>query len=87
MGDVTDAPHRAAATRLRQLIATYLDSRDLVMMGGHTPGQDPVLDQAIALWPQIRALIAQDQDSRATLADSRAALLDLLGADTTGARL
>lgn len=84
MGDVTDPAHRAAATRLRQLIATYLDNRDLVMMGGYTPGQDAVLDQAMTLWPQIRALIAQDQDSACALADSRSALMALLGNDAVG---
>jgi flagellum-specific ATP synthase len=79
MGDVTDAAHRAAAARLRQLIATYLDNRDLVMMGGYGAGQDPVLDQALALWPQIRALITQEQEERAGLTESRSALLALLG--------
>ena len=78
MGDVTDPAHRAAANGLRRLIASYMDNRDLVMMGGHTPGQDADLDQAMALWPQIRALIAQDHDSGCSLADSRAQLLALL---------
>jgi flagellum-specific ATP synthase len=66
---------------LRHLIATYLDNRDLVMMGGHTPGQDRDLDQALLLWPQIRALIAQDQDSRCPLGESCSQLLALLGDD------
>jgi flagellum-specific ATP synthase len=78
MGDVTDPAHRAAANGLRRLIASYMDNRDLVMMGGHSPGQDPDLDRAMALWPQIRALIAQDHDSRCSLDDSRAQLLALL---------
>jgi flagellum-specific ATP synthase len=81
MGDVTDAAHRGAAARLRQLIATYLDNRDLVMMGGYTPGQDPDLDRAMALWPGIRGLVMQDQGSRCTLTESRDALLALVGDD------
>lgn len=81
MGDVTDAAHRAAATRLRQLIATYQENRDLVMMGGYTPGQDAVLDQAMSLWPQIRALIAQDSESACRLGDSLAAMRAVLGDD------
>jgi flagellum-specific ATP synthase len=81
MSDVTDPAQRAAAGRLRHLIATYLDNRDLVMMGGHTPGQDRDLDQALLLWPQIRALIAQDQDSRCPLGESCSQLLALLGDD------
>jgi len=79
MPDVTDAAHRAAANRLRQLVSSYLDNRDLVMMGGYAKGQDPVLDEALHLWPRIRALMAQDQDEGATLHDSRAALMELFG--------
>jgi flagellum-specific ATP synthase len=83
MGDVTDSQHRSAALHLRQLISSYMDNRDLVMMGGYSAGQDKVLDQAMALWPQIRALITQGQHDSSTLAESRAALLALAGVDST----
>lgn len=79
MPDVTDPAHRRAAQRFRQLIASYMDNRDLVMMGGYAAGQDRVLDEALRLWPQLSALIAQDLDEHASLADSRAALLALTG--------
>nr|WP_240335385.1 FliI/YscN family ATPase [Pseudotabrizicola algicola] len=83
MPDVTDPEHRAAALRLRQLVSAYFDNRDLVIMGGYAVGQDPILDEALRLWPQIRALIAQAQEERATLQDSRAALLALVGTGAT----
>lgn len=79
MPDVTDRNHQAAALRLRQLVAAYMDNRDLVMMGGYAPGQDATLDEALRLWPEIRALIAQDSDAPVSLAESRAALLALVG--------
>ncbi len=41
------------ATRLRGLIARYEDSRDLRAMGAYTPGNDPDLDQALALVPRL----------------------------------
>lgn len=78
MGDVTDTAHQAAALHLRRLIDSYMENRDLVLMGGYTAGQDAVLDQALTLWPQIRDLIAQDRALRADLASSRAALDALL---------
>lgn len=80
MPDVTDPDHRRAALRLRQLVSSYMDNRDLVLMGGYASGQDPVLDEALRLWPRIRALIAQDQHEAVTLAESRAALLALIDA-------
>jgi flagellum-specific ATP synthase len=79
MPDVTEPAHRAAALRLRQLVASYLDNRDLVMMGGYATGQDPVLDDALRLWPQIKGLMAQGQDEGVNLDDSIAQLLALLG--------
>ena len=79
MPDITDPDHRAAAQRLQQLIAAYMDNRDLVMMGGYAAGQDPVLDEALRLWPRIQALLAQGQTEHASLADSRAAVLSLFG--------
>lgn len=74
MPDVTDRAQQAAALRLRQLVSAYLDNRDLVMMGGYAPGQDTVLDEALRLWPEIRALIAQNGDEAVSLDTSRAAL-------------
>lgn len=79
MPDVTDPDHRKAAQKLRQLIASYMDNRDLVLMGGYAAGQDKVLDEALRVWPQIAALVAQDLDTHAGLDDSRAALLALTG--------
>lgn len=79
MPDVTDKAHRAAALRLRQLVSAYVDNRDLVIMGGYAAGQDALLDEALRLWPQIRAFVAQAQDEATSLADCRAALLALVG--------
>lgn len=79
MNDIVDADHRRAANRLRQLIATWTENRDLMLMGGYAAGQDPDLDSALRLWPQIRAFIAQDMDEPASFADSRSALFDLIG--------
>jgi len=79
MPDVTDGVHRAAALRLRQLVSSYFENRDLVIMGGYATGQDALLDEALRLWPQIRALISQGLEEAATLEESRAALLSLVG--------
>ncbi len=79
MSDITDPAHRAAAQKLRRMIALYMDNRDLMLMGGYVPGQDPDLDEAIRLWPRIEAMIRQPAHEPSDFAASRAALLDLTG--------
>ncbi len=78
MSDVTDAPQRRAALRLRELVAAWIENRDLVMMGGYVAGQDATLDTALRLWPRILAFLGQDRDLRVSLGQSREELLAVL---------
>lgn len=79
MTDVTDRAQQQAALRFKHLVASYQSNRDLMMMGGYSPGQDKDLDEAVRLWPAIRALIAQQADEPVDMAQSRAALMELCG--------
>ncbi len=79
MKDITSKHHGQAARHLRRLIALYTENRDMMLMGAYTPGQDPHLDEAVRLWPQIEAFIRQDTDQNVSLDDSIAALLALTG--------
>lgn len=79
MADVTDRAHQLAAQRFRKLIAAYQANRDLMLMGAYSPGQDKDLDDAIRLWPQLRAFIAQDPLEPVGLMASREALIALCG--------
>jgi flagellum-specific ATP synthase len=53
-----------AVTKLRRLIARYEDTRDLRLMGGYRSGNDPELDNAIAIVPRIYEAIAQSPQSK-----------------------
>ena len=77
MNDVVTPEHRAAGARIRQLISLYMDNRDLMLMGGYTPGQDPDLDEAVRLWPAMQALIRQDPHDPSPYAQSVEAALAL----------
>ena len=79
MDDIVDPAHAAAAAKLRKYITLYFENRDLMLMGGYTAGQDSELDRAIELWPRIVDLITQSQKEKASLADSRAALINVVG--------
>jgi flagellum-specific ATP synthase len=52
--------HRDAAGKLRDMLATYKRSEDLITIGAYTPGSNPKLDKAVNLKSQIDALLKQD---------------------------
>lgn len=79
MNDIVEPEHRDAAQRLRRLVSLYMDNRDLMLMGGYTPGQDADLDQAIALWPQIVEFVSQKPHDKAAYNASLTDLLALVG--------
>lgn len=62
MHRVIDPAHAAAAAKLRARLATYEENRDLVMLGAYQKGRDPVIDDAIAAYPGIEALLRQKRD-------------------------
>ncbi len=80
MNDIVTPEHRIAGARVRQLVSLYMDNRDLMLMGGYTPGQDADLDEAVRLWPQLQDLIRQDPHEPSPFPQSVQATLDL----TTG---
>jgi type III secretion protein N (ATPase) len=48
MPAVTSVEHRAAAGRLRELLAAWERDRDLISLGAYRQGSDPTTDEAIA---------------------------------------
>ena len=70
MHDLVSPETGEAARRLRALIATREDNRDLVMMGAYRAGSDPVLDQALELSPVIDAFLQQPRGAAVGLSDA-----------------
>ena len=77
MNEIASRRQMALARRLRQVIATYNQSRDLVTLGAWRPGANPQLDQAVALWPAVQKYLDQDLSERATFDGSVAGLGEL----------
>ena len=77
MDDVVDAPHRAAAAHLRQILATYERQRDLILLGAYRRGVDPATDEALDRVDAVEAFLRQPRDERAPRDESRARLLEL----------
>jgi flagellum-specific ATP synthase len=59
--------------RLKSLMARFEDTRDLRLMGGYQPGNDPDLDQAVTIVPRIYEALRQDP----SMPLSRDAFMDL----------
>jgi flagellum-specific ATP synthase len=67
-----------AARRFKQLFSAYRRARDLIAVGAYVRGSDPVVDRAIALFPQLSAFLQQDLAERASEGDSRKRLRELV---------
>lgn len=63
MPAITETAHRATASQLRDLLATYQKASDLINIGAYAPGSNPTIDQAIALMPSILDFLRQDAHS------------------------
>ena len=77
MNDIAATKQLQAAQYFRRLVALYMENRDLILMGGYAPGQDPDLDMAVQLWPQLMAHIQQPFNESADAAQSVQALIEL----------
>ncbi len=79
MNEIVDEKHIQASIKFRELVTTYNENRDLLMMGGYTQGQDKILDQAIALWPKITEFIKQKEDKIENFSASLSQLMQVFG--------
>jgi FliI/YscN family ATPase len=77
MNDVVTSEHRAAADSIKQLLAAYQQSEDLITIGAYQMGSNPLVDLAIRLREPIDSFLKQSSSERVTLEDSIAALLRL----------
>ena len=78
MVDVVTRDHSIAADRLKQLINVYNENKDLILMGGYAPGQDPDLDEAYKKWPKIVEFLKQSPSKVERFDNAAQALTALL---------
>ncbi|MDB5777120.1 MAG: fliI [Herbaspirillum sp.] len=77
MHNITTPEHQQLTRRLKQLYSRYQRNRDLISVGAYSPGSDPVLDQAIRLYPKIEAFLQQAIPERADVSESLGQLTSL----------
>jgi flagellum-specific ATP synthase len=59
MSHLASPTEREVATEVRRLLAVYEASRDLVELGAHQPGVNPLLDRAVELKPALDQILMQ----------------------------
>jgi flagellum-specific ATP synthase len=79
MPSVCSPEHLDKTRRLRQLIAAYTASEDLIRVGAYQKGADPTLDRAIQILPALNSFLQQKKNENAVFDATRDALLALPG--------
>lgn len=74
MVNLVSPEHLDFIRRFKVLFSRYQRSRDLIAVGAYVAGSDPVVDQAIALYPRMEAFLQQRISERSNFQDSLQAL-------------
>ena len=78
MDDIVSDKQKKLSIELKKTVSVYKESRDLVLMGGYSKGQDKSIDAAHQIWPKIVDFMKQDSSEKDTLDGSYEKLKILL---------
>ena len=79
MTDITSKEHQELANKFKKMVSLYLENRDLILMGGYSPGQDLDLDEAVQQWPNLVSFLKQNQETKADFSNSLNELKKIMG--------
>ncbi len=77
MPDITTEEHRAAAAGMRQMLAAYRDSEDLISIGAYQTGSNHLVDVSLKMREQIQQYLQQGMNESAALESSIERLIGL----------
>jgi len=80
MVNLIEPAHFEQIRHFKQLYTRYQRSRDLISVGAYAAGSDPLLDQAIKLYPAFERFLQQTLAERANYSSSVDQLYGLFGA-------
>ncbi len=78
MSQVSSPAHAGAARALKEFYGAYEKIKELIPLGGYTPGMDGRTDRAVQLAPRIERFLRQETEAGAELADCIATLQALV---------
>jgi flagellum-specific ATP synthase len=70
MRSITDPSQQELAGKIKQWMATYAQSEDLINIGAYVRGNNPELDLAVLAHDKIKAFLRQNVDETAKIADT-----------------
>ena len=77
MNEIIKEDHFEAAKKFRAHVSSYIENKDLLMMGGYVPGKDKILDEAITIWPKIIDFISQKENEKIKYSECISKLIKL----------
>lgn len=76
--EICDPEHMAAAGKMRELMATYKDAKDLIDIGAYEKGSNRTIDLAIQMMPEINGFLRQSIKDSVTLESTIQQLKDMM---------
>ena len=64
MSMITDKAHKAAAGKLKNIMATYNEAEDLINIGAYKKGSNPNIDNAISKIDAVNDFLLQTTDEK-----------------------
>lgn len=77
MPKVTTKEHKIVASHLRDLLASYKESEDLITVGAYARGSNPKIDKAIAIYDDLTNLLRQQVEESFTIDELFDRMLDI----------
>jgi flagellum-specific ATP synthase len=77
MPSIVSPEHLRKATELRELLAAYARSEDLIRIGAYQRGSDATLDRAVEVLPKVEEFLRQKTDSLCTFEETTKMLSSL----------
>lgn len=77
MSQIAKKEHKAAASRLKSVMATYSEAEDLINIGAYKSGSNPSIDYAISKIDEVNEFLCQDVDTKYTFDESVDMLMHL----------
>ena len=77
MNEITDENHQKFSRLFKKYLSLYFENRDLFLMGGYETGQDEEIDTAISLWPKLKDLVEQPENTKANFNESKNELIKI----------
>lgn len=77
MTDLITPQHAQGAQRVREILATYKKSEDLINIGAYVLGTNPQIDYAISHWDSVEEFLQQNVEQHYSFQEEIQQLLDL----------